>query len=637
MDDRAALTATSALAKPGSIALDGMAEVPPEIMASTASYLAARPSHFVGWHPTSGDMLIATRFTGTLQLYALAGPGAEPRQLTDYKDLVKTAAWAPGGDVLVFERDRGGDEFFQIHCLGIVGGDAPCVTDGAARNTPFKWQRPGKLLAYSSTRRNGADTDIYVVDPRDRATDRMVLKVAGGGWTPGAWSPDGRTLFVRNYVSAEESHLHALDVATGALVPVTGAHGGAVFRSAPVASPDGRFLFLTSNHAGEFDVLYRLELASGAMTTLTADISWGVEEFDLSPDGRLIALTTNEAGFNVLHLIEAASGRKQRLPELPRGVITHPQFSADGKRIGFDLSAARLPSAVYAVDLAHNSVETWLAPDDPGLPLGRFVEPETLRLRSFDGLEIHGYLYRPDVKRFPGPRPVIIDIHGGPEMQLRPIYRDRTNYYLEELGIALFYPNVRGSTGYGKTYVSLDNLLRREDSVRDIGAIIDWLARDPGIDRSRIGVTGNSYGGYMTLATLIHFGDKVRAAVEGYGISSWLTMLRDTQAYRQDLRRVEYGDERDPEMARFLGSISPLANVDRIRRPLLVLGGANDPRVPLSESDQIVRAVRRNGGEAWYLVADDEGHGFTKKANIDYVFGAVVMFWRKFLLGRVAG
>jgi dipeptidyl aminopeptidase/acylaminoacyl peptidase len=293
-----------------------------------------------------------------------------------------------------------------------------------------------------------------------------------------------------------------------------------------------------------------------------------------------------------------------------------------------------LPSAVYGIDLATNRLEAWIEPDGSSLDIGGLIEPETVSFKSFDGLTIHGYLYRPDPARFPGRRPVIVDIHGGPEMQLRPIFRDRANYHPEELGIALFYPNVRGSTGYGKTYVALDNERKREDSVRDIGVVLDWLARDPGIDSGRIGIAGNSYGGYMTLASLVHFGDRVRAAVEGYGISSWLTMLRDTQAYRQDLRRVEYGDERDPEMAKFLGGISPLSHVDRIRQPLLVLGGANDPRVPLSESDQIVHAVRRNGGDAWYVVADNEGHGFTKKANVDYVFGAVAMFWRKYLLGE---
>jgi dipeptidyl aminopeptidase/acylaminoacyl peptidase len=643
------IPASATLDRPASIALDGMAPVPRAILESIVPYLGVRPAHFVGWHPRSGEMLIATRFTGTLQLFALAAPGAAPRQLTDFKDLVKVAAWAPGqgelgqgelgqgelglDDALVFERDAGGDEFYQLYCHDPRSGAVTLATDGQSRNTPFKWRGDGALAAYSSTRRNGADTDIYVVDPRRPETDRLLLQVSGGGWTPGGWSPDGRTLAVRNYISAEESHLHLCDLATGALTPVPGANGSHVFRSLPVFDPTGRALYFTSNHAGEFDPLYRLDLMSGQMTALTADIPWSVEEFDLSPDGALIAATTNEAGFSVLRVIETATGRARGLPAVPKGVIAHPIFSADGRRLGFDLTSARLPSAVYAIDLARNRLVAWMKPDDASLDTGRLVEPETVRIRSFDGLEIHGFLYRPDPTRFPGRRPAIVDIHGGPEMQLRPIFRDRANYHLEELGIALFYPNVRGSSGYGKTYVGLDNERKREDSVRDIGAVIDWLARDPGIDGARIGVTGNSYGGYMTLATLVHFGPRVRAAIEGYGISSWITMLRDTQAYRQDLRRVEYGDERDPAMAAFLESISPLTHVHKIRRPLLVLGGANDPRVPLSESGQIVRAVRQNGGEAWYLVADNEGHGFTKKANIDYVFGATVMFWRKFLLG----
>lgn len=626
--------ANATLDRPASISLDGLSPVPRAMLESIVPYLGVRPAHFVGWNPANGEMLIATRFTGTLQLHALAQPRAVPRQLTDGKELVKVAAWAPiRGDALVFERDLGGDEFYQLHCLDGASGATRLVTDGKSRNTPFKWRRDGTLLAYSSTRRNGADTDIYIVDPRQPQTNRLLLRVEGGGWTPAAWSPDGRTLVVRNAVSAEESYLYLCEFAAGKFGPVKGAEGGRVFRSAPIFDPTGSALYLTSNHAGEFDWLYRLDLASGEMTVLTPGLAWSVEEFDLSPDGFLIALTVNEAGFNTLKLIETGTGRARDLPAPPRGVITHPIFSPDGRWLGFDLTAARLPSAVYAIDLAANRMTAWIEPDGSSLDTNRLAEPETVSFQSFDGLAIHGYLYRPDPARFPGKRPVIVDIHGGPEMQLRPIFRDRANYHLEELGIALFYPNVRGSSGYGKTYVALDNERKREDSVRDIGAVLDWLARDSGIDADRIGITGNSYGGYMTLASLVHFGNRVRAAVEGYGISSWLTMLRDTQAYRQNLRRVEYGDERDPEMARFLEAISPLTHVHRIERPLLVLGGANDPRVPLSESDQIVRAVRANGGEAWYVVADNEGHGFTKKANLDYVFGATVMFWRRFLLG----
>jgi dipeptidyl aminopeptidase/acylaminoacyl peptidase len=258
-----------------------------------------------------------------------------------------------------------------------------------------------------------------------------------------------------------------------------------------------------------------------------------------------------------------------------------------------------------------------------------------VKWKSFDGREISGFYYRP-AARFTGKRPVIINIHGGPEGQARPSFLGRTNYYLNELGVAVIYPNVRGSLGYGKSFVKLDNGMRREDSVKDIGALLDWVTTQPELDASRVLVTGGSYGGYMTLASATHYNDRICCSVDVVGISNFNTFLKNTESYRRDLRRVEYGDEREPAMRDFFERIAPINNAAKITKPLFVIQGANDPRVPRTEAEQMVATVKRNGSPVWYMMAKDEGHGFRKKINADYQFYATVMFVQRHLLRDAA-
>jgi dipeptidyl aminopeptidase/acylaminoacyl peptidase len=293
--------------------------------------------------------------------------------------------------------------------------------------------------------------------------------------------------------------------------------------------------------------------------------------------------------------------------------------------------SARSTADVYSLNIRTNKVERWTESETGGLNTANFSDAKLVRWKSFDGRTISGFLYPPPAK-FKGKRPVIIDIHGGPEAQFRPSFLGRYNYYLNELGVALLFPNVRGSTGYGKTFLTLDNDYKREDSVKDILALLDWIATQPDLDKDRILVTGGSYGGYMSLAVAMKYSDRIRAAIDIVGISNFVTFLENTESYWRDLRRVEYGDERDPKMREFLLKISPVNNASSIKKPLFVIHGKNDPRVPLKEAEQIVATVRKNNVPVWYLMAKDEGHGFSKKKNIDYQFYATVMFVKEFLL-----
>ncbi|HEU4520626.1 MAG TPA: prolyl oligopeptidase family serine peptidase, partial [Thermoanaerobaculia bacterium] len=342
--------------------------------------------------------------------------------------------------------------------------------------------------------------------------------------------------------------------------------------------------------------------------------------------------TTNEDGASVLKIADLPSAKVVASPQLPLGVIGGVEWHPNGRLIGFTLSHAKSPSDAYSYDVNTGAIERWTESETGGLNPERNVEPQLITTKSFDGTQISAFVYRPDATRFAGKRPVIINIHGGPEGQSRPIFLGRNNYWINELGIAMVYPNVRGSEGYGKTYLAMDNAAKREDSVRDIGAILDWIARDPQLDASRVAVAGGSYGGYMVLASMIHFADRLKAGVDVVGISSFLTFLQNTSGYRRDLRRVEYGDERDPQMRAHLEKISPLSQASKIRDPLFVIMGFNDPRVPYTEGEQIVKIVRESGAPVWYLMAKDEGHGFAKRANQDFQFIATTLFWQQHLL-----
>ena len=405
------------------------------------------------------------------------------------------------------------------------------------------------------------------------------------------------------------------------------AWGGGTF------TPDGKAIWTTTDKDAEIARLAKWTPATGAIEVVAADIPWEVEGFDLSEDGTRLSFITNEAGVSRARVLDTTTGKHRPVTGLPEGVISGGTWHADGRHLAFSVGSARSTSDVYVWDAAEGGPAVrWTESELGGLAADTLVEPRAIDWQSFDGLKIRGFLY-PAAPRFTGRRPVIINIHGGPEGQSRPIFQGRNNFFMSELGVALVYPNVRGSTGYGKTFVKLDNGLKREDSVRDIGALLEWIASRPDLDPDRVMITGGSYGGFMTLACATTYDERIRCALDVVGISHFTTFLKNTESYRRDLRRVEYGDERVPEVAEFFERIAPLNNAGRITKPLFIVQGANDPRVPASEAEQMVAKVRGNGGPVWFLNAKDEGHGFRKKPNMDFQFYATVMFVRQHLLG----
>jgi len=625
----------------GNLVIDGIPDIPPRIAERMNQYQNVRSAGFLDWNPNGPGILISTRFAETGQIHYVERPGGARQQLTFFKEPVGGGSYYPGKDRngFLFSMDTGGAEFFQIFYFDRDAGASTLLTDGKSRNTGGLWSHDGKWVAFSSTQRNGRDSDVRVMRV-DKPGASDLLVEAQGAWGAVDWSPDNNKLLVQHGVSANESYLYWCDVATKKLTPINPQKDKKIAYGDALWSKDGRGVYYTSDEAGEFQQLIYFELAAGKKTTLTGNIPWDVGGLALSDDGRKLAYTTNEDGISKLRVLDLQTNREIDLPPLPVGLIGGLEFSKDGGTLGVTLNTSQTSGDAYSIDLAKKELVRWTFSEVGGLRAEKFVTPQLIRYATFDTANnqprlIPAFYYKP--RQANGKIPVIINIHGGPEGQSRPSFSSNYQYLVNELGIAVLVPNVRGSSGYGKTYLAMDNGYKREESVQNIGALLDWIAQQPELDASRVGVTGGSYGGYMTLAVLCNYNDRIRAAVDVVGISNFVTFLESTSEYRRDLRRVEYGDERDPKMREFLMKISPTTNAHKITKPLFVIQGLNDPRVPATESEQMVKTVRKNGGTVWYLVGKDEGHGFRKKGNRDYQTNAESLFWETFLLDRKEG
>ena len=614
---------------PAALTAEEMPPIPLELAARVRPYLESRGAGFAGWDPNTRAVLITTRFANVSQLHRIAMPMGARTQISFEAEPVSGSYAPTKGDVILVTKDRGGDEYYQLHTL--KDGRLTLLTDGKSRNQPNAWSRDGELIGFSSTRRNGVDTDLYVMNPRDPTSARLVHESKGGGWAIIAFSPDKTFAYVADYNSVQDVDIYRLDLASGAMTPLGDPKAEIAYSGMEIA-PDGT-LWATSDAGSDFQRLGRLDPASGKFTPVSKE-QWDVDSFDVSDDGKTIVYEVNEAGSDRMRILDVASGKVTKVDALPAGQIGGLEIAPWGE-IGFSFSSAKSAADVWSLDPKTMQLTRWTQSETGGLDPSLNVEPRIVTTKSFDGLEVSGLLYLPDPAKFPGKRPLIVDVHGGPEGQSKAGFVGAVNYILNELGIGVFLPNVRGSTGFGKTFVSLDNgPFKREDSVKDMAALIDAVRADPAVDPDKVGVSGGSYGGYMCYAAAVQLKDKLAATQCTVAISNFVSFLENTNPYRQDLRRVEYGDERDPVQRAKLTEISPLTRVNEITKPMFVITGANDPRVPKSEADQMVAAIRANGGEVWHLVAADEGHGFRKKANSDYAFLAELVFWKKHLLGE---
>ena len=630
-------TATPANAQgmlaPAAMKTEGVPTISQTLATEIAPYGEFTPTRFVGWHPIEQDMLILRRAGNTNQLFLLTDPMGKPQQLTKGREPVRAAAFEPKhGEYILFARDTGGDEATQIYRLDPKTLLETQVTPSGELHSLGPWNTTqDKVIIMAraldrSGKREQASVDVYAIDPQQPEARFKLASLPGAGWRIVRWLDRENRLIASEYLSSTSSKLWSIDLATGKRTDIgTG--------EADVDGNIGDRWLYRKKFDGDFGKLSRVDLKSGDRQWVTKDIENDVDSWSIARTGKRIAVLANASGRAQLKLYDADL-KPLPVPPLPPGLISSANWHRNGRDLALAIESADSPGEVFSLDVETGNVARWTQHAAVNGVKRPFSEAEPIAWKSFDGLAISGFIHRPSSKEFSGKRPVIISIHGGPESQARPGFRGRSNYWINERGYAMIYPNVRGSSGFGKRFLEADNAKKREDSVKDIGALLDWVQTQPDLDASRVAVMGGSYGGYMVLATSMMYSNRLAAASNSVGISHFVSFLENTETYRRDLRRSEYGDERDPDMRKFLESISPLTHADKIKLPLMVSHGKNDPRVPYTEAEQIVKKVRANGSPVWYLLAEDEGHGFAKKANADFQFATMTTFYDRYLLKR---
>ncbi|HRL71272.1 MAG TPA: prolyl oligopeptidase family serine peptidase, partial [Flavobacterium sp.] len=596
-------------------------------------YSESRSASLGDIHPLTNEIIINTRFGSTPQLHRVSKSMGARTQITFFDEPVSATSFEPlKGEYLVYSKDIGGNEFGQLFKLDLKTLQSTLLTDGGkSQNGGITWRKDGKGFYYASTKRNGGDRDIYYMDPNNPKSEKLILQVKGGGWGIQDISPDNKKLVLGEYISINESYIWLLDIETGKLTEVTDRNSKGISQSEATFSNLSNEIWLVTDKDNEFQRLAAMNLNTKKTTYYTSDIPWNVESFNLSEDKKSIVFITNEGGLNKMYLMNTGTKAYKEIKNLPIGLISGARFTKDNQTIFFNQSTAQSASDVYQLNIKTAKIERWTESELGEMQPSDMSVPKFIEWKSFDDLKISGFYY-PASPKFKGKRPVIIMIHGGPEGQSMASFLDSNNFYTSEMGVSLVYPNVRGSSGFGKTYLEKDNGFLREDSVKDIGALLDWIAKQPELDKDKIMIMGRSYGGYMTLATAFHYADRIKCSVDIVGISNFNTFLKNTEEYRRDLRRAEYGDERDSKMAAFFDKTAPLNNTDKIKKPMFIIQGTNDPRVPVTEAMQMRDKLKAQGNTVWYLEAKDEGHAFKKKANIDYVRLAIIRFMQEYLV-----
>ncbi|MGE8431167.1 S9 family peptidase [Chryseobacterium joostei] len=607
--------------------------IPKSLGQAIKKYSEGRNASLADIHPNGKEILAVTRFGSTNQLHNIITPMGARKQITFFEEPVNTASYEPTkGEYLVYSKDTGGNEFGQLYSLNLKTMESKLLTDGGrSQNGGVTWKKDGSGFYFTSTKRNGGDRDIYYMNPLKPEEIQSVLELKGGGWGINDISNDNKKLLITEYVSANDSYLFIYDLDTKKLEPITDRKEKGIVQLNASFGKNPDEIYYVTDRDNEFSRLAIFNLKTKKNNYLTTSIPWNVESYDLSKDKSKLTFITNESGINKLYILDTNTQKYAAVSKIPVGLIGGGKFSGDGKNVYFSQSTANSGSDIYKLDVASQNIERWTESELGEMQPADMAIPKLIDWKSFDGMKITGFYY-PAPAKFTGKRPVLISIHGGPEGQSMASSLGGSNYFSNEMGIALIYPNVRGSSGFGKTYIAADNGYLRMNSVKDIGALLDWIAQQPELDKDRIMITGGSYGGFMTLATAYEYADRIRCSMDVVGISDFNTFLKNTEEYRRDLRRVEYGDERIPKMAEFFTKIAPLNNIDKIKKPMFIVQGTNDPRVPVSEAIQMRDKLKGQGKTVWYLEAKNEGHGFRKKENVDFQRLAMIRFMQEYLL-----
>ncbi len=622
----------SEIKAPANTVESGIPPVPTSIGRESFPYRGFYGSNMVGWDPVKLEV-IARRYTlaGTIQVARFKSPGHAPdffTQLPAFREMY----YEPHGKYILYTQAADANFQSQIYRYDIETKASSLLTDGKSKNLYPIWSHSGKLLAYSSTQRNGSDLDIYVMDPLDRSTSHMVAQVKGSDWAVFDWSPDDQKLLLSDYQGDHETFLWLLNLANGERTLLTPKLGDEPVFNGSYAwfNKDGKGIFISTDRGSDFRRLAYLDLSTKQYKFLTENIPWDVDEFALSPNGKTLAFVSNEDGQGRLHLMNTETYKELPVPELPVGIVSALKWHSTEPYLGFEFTSTRNPSDIYSVRIDTGKLERWTTATT-ATNTNVFREPELIKWRSFDGKMISGYLYRPPAS-FPGKRPVMIQFHGGLHDQFRPAFLGGEHYFIEKLGVALICPNIRGSAGYGKAFQALDDKYRRSTSFKDAEALLDWIKSQPGLDSDRVLVEGASYGAYVSLTVAEMFPNRIAGAISESAPTNLATLIERTVNNNPDPWRQEIGDERDSKMRKFLNEIAPVTNAGKIKKPVFLIVGAKDLITSVDETQQILHWLQANHVPVWYLEAKDESHGFRDPKTYDYMFNSEVVFVNRFLL-----
>jgi len=618
-------------AVPDNIESIGVPPVPSTLPGQLAPYSSVYGLPLAGWDMEKHEILLKG-ISNSSWISRINAPAAKPFPTGIYirSSGIYDVYFQPQGKYLAYTRDTGGNETFQLDLYDVARGQSMTLSDDKSRNTEPVWSNAGDKIVYSSTPVGDSGVSLRLIDPFKPTTDRLIAKSSGSYFKAYDWSPGDKEIVFCDFTSNTASTLWTIDVTSGNKTLLSPKSDQTEYYDYPQFSKDGKGIYVVTDHDSDMRRVAYIDLATRKVSYVPSNPRWDVDEFQLAPDGKTLAYVTNEDGISRLHLFDFAANKERATSELPIGIISDLKWNKNSKDLAFNFKSPRTPNDVYSTNIDSGKVELWAKSVTTGVDTEHFSMPELIHWTTFDKRTVSGFLYRPPAK-FKGKRPVIIDIHGGPEEQYRPTFGYEDNYFLDELGVVKIFPNVRGSSGYGKTFLALDNGTHREDAVKDIGGLLDWIKTRPDLDADRVLVEGTSYGGYLALSVAYAYSDRIRGAISESGITNLASFVEHTEGWRRELQRSEFGDERDPKIKEFLARIAPVNNAQKITKPLLLIHGQNDPRVPVAEAAALVAATK-DRIPVWYILAKDEGHGLVQNKNRNFRLYASILFVKEFLL-----
>lgn len=605
---------------------------PPDELESSVALMGkigfvASPS----FSPDGKTIAFVSNLSGIPQVWTMPVGGGFPKLVTAFDDPVGFVAWSPDGKWLAFNVAPGGGFNEQIYVARPDGSDLRRLTEGGKENNFLgDWTRDGKYIFFNSNRRDPASTDAYLFDVAGGQM-RMVSETRGIGGIEDV-SRDGRRAVLNRMLNRGDNNLYLIDLTTGEEALLTPHEGPGSFNGAQFA-PDGRAVYFASNKDRDSLALARVGIDDngrpGAIDIVAARDDGELTGGLMSDDGAVMVLIWNIAGRSDLAFYDVKNNRLTPGPKLPAEIVGGLDFTPDSGRLAMVLSGAASPSNIWTLDLKTRQLTQLTNSPHAGVDLTKMVRPELIEYAAHDGLKLSGWLYRP--RGVTGARPIVLSFHGGPEGQERPGFNS-TYQALLTRGIAVFAPNVRGSSGFGKKFVNLDNGALRENGVRDIKATVDYVVQSGIADPKRIGIMGGSYGGYMVMAGLTEYPELFAAGANLFGITNFETFFKHTQPWMAAISKVEYGNPQTE--AAMLRKLSPIHRIDRIKAPTIVLHGANDTNVPVIEAEQVVENLKRRNVPVEYVLFADEGHGWRKTPNRIRSAVSIVKFFEAHLKGN---